>query len=51
MYHGISRCSETHNDDEQARGDLRAITKLHAPAQRARLLKFCKSEHHLEADQ
>jgi serine/threonine protein kinase len=51
MYHGISRCSDKHNDDEQARVDLRAITELHAAAQRARLLKFCKSEHHLEADQ
>ena len=51
MYHGISRCSDKHNDDEQARVDLRAITELHAAAQRAHLLKFCKSEHHLEADQ
>ena len=48
-YHGMAMCGR--NGDDEARTDLRAITELHAPAQRARLLKFCHDEHHLEADQ
>ena len=47
-YRGMAMCAG-HNNDEAARTDLRAL--VGAPTQRARLLRFCKSEHHLEADQ